>query len=105
MLSLAEYFPVLVFILIAGVIATAVDQGDSSVTWQPQDGLRFATVELRAGDRVVMAGQSLEPSETRTQNLGALLLLGWLAGVVIFAVGALVRFSSEGKGRGEHLAV
>lgn len=74
----------------AGVITTAADQGENSVSWQPRTGLRFATVELRDGDRVVMAGQSLAPSETRTQNIGALLLLGWVGGVVLLTIGAIV---------------
>lgn len=74
----------------AGVITTAAEQGENSVTWQPRDGLRFATVELRDGDRVVLAGQSLAPSETRTENIGTLLLLGWVAGLVLLTVGAVI---------------
>ncbi|HEX7834853.1 MAG TPA: hypothetical protein VF479_05230, partial [Pseudolysinimonas sp.] len=74
-----------------GVVAAAIQQGSNSVNWQPRDGLRFATVELRAGDGVVMAGQSLEPSETRTENIGMLLLVGWFAGVVVLAVGAVLQ--------------
>jgi len=74
----------------AGVISTAADQGSNGVTWQPREGLRFATVELTSGDGVVMAGQSLEPSETRTQNLGTLLLLGWVGAMVLLTIGAIV---------------
>jgi hypothetical protein len=73
-----------------GVVSIAAEHGENGVTWQPRDGLRFATIELAAGDGVIMAGQSLAPSETRTQNLGTLLLLGWVAGLVLLTIGAIV---------------
>lgn len=74
----------------AGVITTAADRGDNRVTWQPRPGLRFATVEIRDGDRVILAGQSLAPSEARTDNLGLLLLAGGGASLVLLAIGCVL---------------
>src|SRR3954467_13677818 len=49
----------------AGVLDQARRTGSNHVTWQTADGRRFATVEQRAGDSVVLAGQSLAPTENR----------------------------------------
>jgi hypothetical protein len=73
-----------------GVITTAVAQGSDHVSWQPRVGLRFAVIAVADGDRVVLAGQSLKPSENRTDQLGLLLLLGWAGSIVLLAVGTLV---------------
>ncbi|MEP6478375.1 MAG: hypothetical protein ABJB03_03205 [Rhodoglobus sp.] len=78
-----------------GVIDQAFASGSNRVTWQPAAGLRFATVELRSGDQVVLAAQSLAPSESRTDSVGLLLLVGWLAAVILLAIGALVQLRME----------
>jgi hypothetical protein len=68
----------------AGVIATAASEGSNHVTWQPRPGLRFATVEVRSGDRVVMGAQSLIPTEQRADRLGMLVALAWIG--TMFAI-------------------
>jgi hypothetical protein len=68
-----------------GVLTTAAKTGQDNVTWQPQRGLRFATVTLRAGDRLVTAGQSLRPSELRDQTFQLLVGAGWLAAMLVLA--------------------
>jgi hypothetical protein len=73
-----------------GVISTAIARGIDRVTWEPRDGLRFATVEIHDGDRVIAAGQSLEPSESRIDNVGLLLLLGWITSLMLLLIGAVV---------------
>jgi hypothetical protein len=70
----------------SGMIGTARKVGQVSVTWQPSTGLRFATVSIKSGDRVVMAGQSLAPSEHRTENLGVAIALGGLGAVLILVL-------------------
>jgi hypothetical protein len=67
----------------AGVLANAAKTGQDNVTWQPQPGLRFATVTLRAGDKLVTAGQSLQPSERRSQTFQLLIGAGWLAAMLV----------------------
>jgi len=73
-----------------GVIDTARVSGSNHVTWQPAEGLRFATVELKVGDSVVLAGQSLVPSETRTDSLALVLLTAWLGLLGVAGIGVLV---------------
>ncbi len=71
----------------SGVISTAASDGSNHVTWQPRPGLRFATVEVRSGDRIVMGAQSLIPTEQRTDRLGLLVALAWLG--TMFAIGLI----------------
>ena len=85
-----------------GVLEAARAHGSNHVTWQPAPGLRFATVELRAGRRIVLAGQSLRPSEARTDALGILLVAAWLG---ILAVAALGLLGAWWFGRLAHAAV
>jgi hypothetical protein len=70
----------------SGVISTARKAGQVSVTWQPSTGLRFATVSIKSSDRVVMAGQSLAPSEHRTENIGTVVAAGGLGCVIILVL-------------------
>ena len=72
----------------AGVLRTAYDRGANRVTWETADGRRFATVELRSGDQVIMAAQSLAPTEARIDKIGLLVLIIWGLSLVALAVGA-----------------
>ena len=73
-----------------GVIAAAHDNGENRVTWQPAPGLRFATVEIADGERVIVAGQSLAPADARIDHLGWLLSAGGGASLVVLALGCLL---------------
>ncbi len=64
---------------------TRRDRSVHHVTWQPEPGLRFATVEIAVGDRVVLAGQSLSPAEARIDSLGLLIAVGWIGTMVLGA--------------------
>jgi hypothetical protein len=66
-----------------GVLANAAKNGQDNVTWQPQAGLRFATVTLKVGDQFVTAGQSLKPSEDRDGNIQLLVGFGWLVSMLV----------------------
>jgi hypothetical protein len=66
-----------------GVLSNAAKTGRDDVTWEPEHGLRFATVTLKVGDQFVSAGQSLAPSEDRINKFGELIGFGWLASVVV----------------------
>lgn len=67
----------------AGVLDHARRTGEERVTWQPEPGVRMATVVVhnRSGGFVV-AGRSLEESEARTAAYGKLILAGWFATLV-----------------------
>jgi hypothetical protein len=68
-----------------GVLSNAASAGRDDVTWQPQGGLRFATVTLRVGDQFVSAGQSLAPSEDRLGTYQLLIGFGWLLSMLVIA--------------------
>ena len=70
-----------------GVLQTARRSGSDAVTWEARDDLRFALVEIAVGSRVVVAGQSLAPSESRTDRLGLLVLIAWLGTSAAAVVG------------------
>jgi hypothetical protein len=69
-----------------GVLDVARHAGVDHVTWQTSDGRRFATVERRVGDAVVVAAQSLAPSENRTDQIGALILIAWACTLAVVLV-------------------
>lgn len=66
-----------------GVLSNAARTGRDDVTWQPESGLRFATVTLKVGDQFVTAGQSLAPSEDRDDTFRQLIGLGWLGSMLV----------------------
>jgi hypothetical protein len=80
----------------AGVLDQARRTGTNHVTWQIADGRRFATVEHRAGDTVVLGGQSLAPTEGRIDQLGLLILVAWACVLAIVAVGFLAERVTAG---------
>ena len=74
----------------AGVLDTARRSGADHVTWQPSAGLRFASVELKAGSDVVLGAQSLAPTESRIDRLGSLVLVSWAGVLLLIGVGFFV---------------
>lgn len=70
-----------------GVINAARATGEDRVSWQPREGLRFAIVAIAAGPNVIVAGQSLAPSESRTDALGAFVFASWAGTIVLLAAG------------------
>lgn len=62
----------------AGVLEHARTQGEVRITWQPERGVRMATVVVhRPGGGFVIAGRSLRESEERTAAYGRMILFGW----------------------------
>lgn len=65
-----------------GVLAYARANGDDRVTWQPEPGVRSATVVVPVAGGpggFVLAGRSLREVEARVGQLNVLVGLGWLA--------------------------
>ena len=71
-----------------GVLQTAQVAGEDAVTWQPQQGLRFAIVAQPLGDGSIVAGQSLRPTEQRASRTLFIIAGALVAG--LFVVGAAV---------------
>ena len=85
----------------AGVLDLARRTGTNHVTWQAADGRRFATVEQRAGDSVVLGGQSTGTDRGASRSLGLLILVAWLCGLAIVVVAFVVeRVTLGGTGPG-----
>jgi hypothetical protein len=67
----------------AGVLDHARRSGEERVTWQPEEGVRMATVVVHnKGGGFVVAGRSLQESEARTLAYGQLILFAWFATLV-----------------------
>ncbi|MEO6532343.1 MAG: hypothetical protein ABIO06_02095 [Pseudolysinimonas sp.] len=74
----------------AGVLDQARRKGTNHVTWQIADGRRFATVERRSGDSVVLGAQSLAPTESRIDQIGLLILVAWACVMALVVIAFLV---------------
>ncbi len=69
-------------VLPPGVLDNVRQRGESRITWQPQPGVRLATVVTRVGGATpgfVAAGHSLREVERRIDELGLLVGVAWLA--------------------------
>jgi hypothetical protein len=75
-----------------GVFTHAKDTGESVVTWQPRIGERNAIVVRLypvgddGGTGFVIGGQSLFDTEDNIEDIGKLIVIGWLAGMLIVTV-------------------
>ena len=66
-----------------GVFDHARASGEERVTWQPEKGVRMATVVVHNRDGgFVVAGRSLLESEARTAAYGRMIMIGWLATLI-----------------------
>ena len=69
-----------------GVLEFAKTHGEHRVTWQPERGVRIASVVLAYGGATpgfVVAGRSLRESERRTAQLGTFVITAWLAALAV----------------------
>ncbi|XAS66503.1 hypothetical protein V3C33_13500 [Micrococcaceae bacterium Sec5.7] len=73
-----------------GVLDEARTNGMDTVTWQPQEGVRYAVTARSAEDRVIVAGQSLKATEVRAGQTLAYLAAGWLGSVLVVAAAFLL---------------
>lgn len=72
-----------------GVLDATRIAGEDRITWQPEPGVRLATIieVVNSGNGgFVLAGRSLRETEDRIDNLGKIALLAWGIGLV----GALI---------------
>jgi hypothetical protein len=53
-----------------GVLDSVAKNGQERVTWQPQTGLRYATVAIKSNGGYVVAGQSLSETEKLIDEIG-----------------------------------
>lgn len=71
----------------AGALNEARSNGANSVTWQPRQGIRQATVMMAAQrGYLVVAGRSLQNTEEHIYRLGIMVFFGWGASLVVMLV-------------------
>ena len=77
-----------------GVFDSLDLHNESRITWQPDVGLRFATVAIKYSNGYIVAGRSLTETEKLIAALGELVLMAWLACTVFsaFALGVIYVF-------------
>ena len=73
-----------------GVFDTVRTRGEYRVTWQPESGIRNATVAVAWRGGFVVAGRSLQLTEQHIDQIGLLVGAGWLATLVLVAVATVL---------------
>jgi hypothetical protein len=73
-----------------GVFDTVRGRGEDRVTWQPEPGVREATVAVAWRGGFVVAGRSLRLTEQHIDQVGLVVGMGWLATLVLVAGAALL---------------
>lgn len=77
-----------------GVLEYTRQNGEDRVTWQPEAGVRMATVSVETGNGFVLAGRSLREVEVRESNVENYSLLAmlaiWVTTLILIAVGELL---------------
>lgn len=76
-----------------GVLANTSKKGEERVTWQPQNGLRFATVVLKYDNGYIVAGRSLHETENLIDTIGKLVLLAWAACLLFSTIALAIVYS------------
>jgi len=61
------------------VLSSVDKKGESRVTWQPQAGMRFASIAVKYKDGYIVAARSLKETEKVIDTIGKLVLIAWLA--------------------------
>jgi hypothetical protein len=69
-----------------GLLDYVDKKGENRVTWQPQKGLRFATIAIKAGDKYIVAGRSLKETEKLIDTIGNLVFYAWLACMIFSSI-------------------
>jgi hypothetical protein len=83
-----------------GVLDVAAKSGETRVTWQPQKGVRIATVVLKYKNGYILVGRNMREVESRIGRQGINILIGWALTLVatLFTVAAVrVVYNKVGK--------
>jgi len=75
-----------------GVLSYVDQKGEDRVTWQPQAGLRFASVAIKYQEGYIVAARSLQEPEKLIDDIGRLVVAAWLACAIFSALAAGVIF-------------
>lgn len=83
-------------VLPSGVLDSAKNSGEDRFTWQPQQGVRLATVIVPYSNGYVLVGRSLYQTEKWEDELIQMVALFWVvSNVIMFAVITVVMFKKK----------
>ena len=87
-----------------GVFDSVDLKSESRITWQPEVGLRFATVAIKYSNGYIVAGRSLTETEKLIAKLSELVFIAWLACTVFsaFSLGVIYVFMKKVYKTGNH---
>jgi hypothetical protein len=74
----------------AGVLETVRARGEDRVTWQPEPGVRNATVAIAWRGGFVVAGRSLRLTEQHIDQVGLVVAVGWVFTLVLVGGAAVL---------------
>jgi len=76
------------------VLDNVSEKNDSRVTWQPTNGLRYATVAIKYSGGYIVAARSLLETEKLIDKIGKLVCITWIACIAFltFALGAIALY-------------
>lgn len=79
------------------VLNNVQQNNESRITWQPQSGLRFATVAIKYNNGYIVAARSLYETEKLIGIIGKLVLVAWLSCTAfsVFALGVIYIFMNK----------
>lgn len=68
--------------------SSVAEAKESTLTWEPEAGVRHAIVVVEAGDHFVVTGRSMREVDERTWNMESLIGIGWVLTLLatLFAV-------------------
>lgn len=81
-----------------GVLRHASSNRTNAVTWEPEDGVRLATVSAVANKYYVLSGRSLRQVDKTTETALQLTAVGWLASTAILTY-LEVQFPRAARGK------
>lgn len=81
----------------SGVFNSVPVGGRNDITWQPEPGVRDATVVVAYRGGFVLAGRSLRVVEERESSLGSWVLLAWLATLGLSGLAAVLGVALLGR--------
>jgi hypothetical protein len=76
-----------------GVLDNTAYKGEERVTWQTQNGLRFATIVIKYDNGYIVAAHSLHETENLIDHIGKLVLSAWAACLIFSTIALAIVYS------------
>ncbi|HEY5563229.1 MAG TPA: hypothetical protein VIK72_16035 [Clostridiaceae bacterium] len=81
-----------------GILDNVTQKNEARVTWQPERGLRYATVAIKYDGGYIVAARSLSETEKLIDTIGKLVIAAWLACAVFLGIGVMIIYRFFVKG-------